>query len=86
MRCAERYDGRVEVHPVTGVQAAVAAADYELAWPGGAGVPTSVTSRATLALDADPEAFDVTVHLAVGQDGEPVAERTWHRTIPRRLA
>jgi hypothetical protein len=86
VRCTERYDGRVTVDRRTGDQTATAAAEYELTWPDVAGAPLAVTSSATLSLDVDAEAFDVRVHLAVGQDGERVAERTWQQRIPRRLA
>jgi predicted acyl esterase len=80
-RASERYRGTVSVDPRTFAQRAEAESLHTVSWP-----EASVSSRATLDLTADGEAFRVSLVLEVGEGDEVVARREWAETIPRELA
>ena len=79
-RCAEHYVGMVEVRDDDWGQRATASTTFEVSWPQLRAVAVS-----TLDLVADAHAYDVTLTLAVTEDGEPLHERHWHERIPRDL-
>ncbi len=78
--CEEHYAGRVSVDTRTFEQRAEASSRFAIAWP-----DVSVSTEIRLDFVASAEAFDVSLMLAVREDGALFAERTWERTIPRDL-
>ena len=54
--------------------------DAEVAWP-------EVTARAVanLTLRSDAETYTFDLRLEVFENGEPLAQREWHRVVPRKL-
>ncbi len=82
----ERYTGRVEVDRRTHRQRAEAEVTFELSWPGPDATPgVAVAATSTLELHAGPDAYDVSITLVATEDGRPVAERRWDRTVARHL-
>lgn len=82
----ERYTGRVEVDRRTHRQRAEAEVTFELSWPGPDATPgVAVAATSTLELRAGPDAYDLSITLVATEDGRPVAERRWDRTVARHL-
>jgi hypothetical protein len=79
-RVREHYTGRVEVATESFAQRAEASADFTVVWEG-----VAVRSRAELAVDAGPTAYDVDLVVETWEDGEPFASRHWQRHVPRDL-
>ena len=42
-----------------------------------------VTTESTLEVTSDAEAFDVTIRLKVRDGDSEIADRAWHRRLPR---
>ncbi len=78
---AERYDGEVGVplnHPAAAW--ATGTTRYELAWVG-----SSCVVEATMRVQSDAEAYEVTIDLDASLNGEVIRQRSWHERIPRCL-
>ena len=77
----DHYWGRVEVDRRTFDQRARSEVSFRVEWP-----EATVTTRATLDVTADAEAFAVTVRLVAREGEDVVGEREWQRRFPRDLA
>jgi len=75
---SEHYTGRVEVDTLTFDQRAEADVTYRLSWPG-----IEVSTRSTLDLRINPDAYHVDIWLETREGGEVVGERRWHERLPR---
>jgi predicted acyl esterase len=77
----DHYWGRVEVDERTFEQSARSDVSFTVDWP-----EASVSTRATLELTADADAFDAVVTLVAREGDTVVGEREWRRRFPRDLA
>jgi putative CocE/NonD family hydrolase len=76
----DHYAGSVSVDQVTFAQTATADVTFGVDWP-----EAQISTSSHLDLRADADSYDVSVTLRAERDGALVAERAWHRTIPRDL-
>ncbi len=76
----EHYRGRVGVDLRSFAQWATADVAFRLSWP-----EAAVSTRSTLDVRIDAEAYDVTIGLEVTDGDRTVGSRRWQRRIPRRL-
>jgi hypothetical protein len=51
---------------------------FAISWP-----EVSVSSEASLEVASDAQAFEVTIRLRVCDGDAEIADRTWHRRLPR---
>lgn len=79
--CTDRYAGTVTVDRRTWAQTAESTGSFAIRWP-----EASVRAESVVRLVADGESFDLTVTVTAWDGDEPVADRTWKRSVRRRLA
>ncbi|HZJ07096.1 MAG TPA: CocE/NonD family hydrolase [Nocardioidaceae bacterium] len=79
-RAREHYQGRVGVDLRSFDQWATADVEFELSWP-----DATVSTRSTLDVRVDAEAYEVTIVLEAREGDRVVGERRWQRRFPRRL-
>jgi uncharacterized protein len=77
----EHYRGTVSVDRGTFAQRALAEAAHTISWP-----EATVSARSTLNLEADADAYRVTIVLEATDGDDVVGRREWHETFPRDLA
>ena len=76
----EHYQGRVGVDLRSFDQWAQADVEFELSWPEG-----SVSTRSTLDVRLDADAYDVTIELEAREGEVTMRRRSWRERFPRRL-
>ena len=76
---SDDYRGELGVSTVDPARAwARGSASYVIEWP-----EATVTTESTLEVTSDAEAFDVTIRLRVRDGDDEIADRRWHRRLPR---
>ncbi len=76
---SDDYRGQLGVSTVDPSRAwARGHASYVIEWP-----EAIVTTESTLEVTSDAEAFDVTIRLKVRDGDSEIADRAWHRRLPR---
>jgi hypothetical protein len=73
------YQGRLGVSTVDPGRAwANGRSRFDIEWP-----EASVSSESSLEVRSDAQAFEVTIRLRVCDGDDEIADRTWHRRLPR---
>ncbi len=77
-RAVERYAGEVVVDRRTHAQHATAECSFALGWP-----DVEVVVSSTMRVDVTAAGHEVRIAVEAFEDGERVAERSWHESFPR---